>query len=151
MAYETRKEKRAFRWGFQVSPFTDSIRGLKLLLDESQQSRYGPSVRSKEILTMLEKDPVSVASDYMRELLAVVKGTQTRRLGETYVRSAKFRIVLTVPAVWSDKAKDATLRAAEEGLGDHQLIMISEPEAAALHTLRAIQPNTITVRLVSIP
>ncbi|KFX96515.1 hypothetical protein O988_05263 [Pseudogymnoascus sp. VKM F-3808] len=144
MAYETRKEKSAFRWGFQVSPFTESIRGLKLLLDESQQSRYGPSVRSKEILTMLEKDPVSVASDYLRELLAVVKGTQTRRLGETYVRSAKFRIVLTVPAVWSDKAKDATLRAAEDGLGDHQLIMISEPEAAALHTLRAIQPNTIT-------
>ncbi|KAL5344946.1 hypothetical protein ACLOAV_009899 [Pseudogymnoascus australis] len=118
---------------------------VKLLLDESQQSRYGPSVRSKKILTMFGKDPVSVASDYLRELLAVVKGTQTRRLGETYVRSAKFRIVLTVPAVWSDKAKDATLRAAEDGLGDHQLIMISEPEAAALHTLRAIQPNTITV------
>ncbi|KFY95920.1 hypothetical protein V500_02611 [Pseudogymnoascus sp. VKM F-4518 (FW-2643)] len=102
MAYETRKGKRAFRWGFQVSPFTDSIRdsirGLKLLLDESQQSRYGPSVRFKEILTMLEKDPVSVASDYLRELLAVVKGTQTRRLGETYVRLAKFCIVLTVPA-----------------------------------------------------
>ncbi|KAL5349552.1 hypothetical protein ACLOAV_005847, partial [Pseudogymnoascus australis] len=144
MAYETRKEKRAFRWGFQVSPFTDSIRGLKLLLDESQQNRYGPSVRSKEILTMLDKDPVSVASDYLRELLAVVKGIQIRRLGETYVRSAKFRVVLTVPAVWSDKAKDATLRAAEDGLGDHKLIMISEPEAAALHTLRAIQPNTIT-------
>jgi hypothetical protein len=105
MEYGTRKEKRAFRWGFQISPFTDSIHGLKLLLDESQQSRYGPSVRSKEILTMLGKDPVSVASDYLRELLAVVKSTQTRRLGEAYASSAKFRIVLTVPAVGRIKPK----------------------------------------------
>ncbi|KFY93880.1 hypothetical protein V498_04194 [Pseudogymnoascus sp. VKM F-4517 (FW-2822)] len=51
-------------------------------------------------------------------------------------------------SLWFDKSRDATLRAAENSFGDHQLVMISEPEAAALHTLRAIQPNTITTPLL---
>jgi molecular chaperone DnaK (HSP70) len=86
-----------------------------------------------------------VAADFLRNLFNVLKSTLVRRLGETYVNSAMIRTVLTVPAVWSDKAKDATLQAAEHaGLSDHQLL-VSEPEAAALYTLRAIQPNTIAV------
>ncbi len=148
MTYDTSKGKCVFRWGFQVSPFAENIHGLKLLLDDSQQNRYGPSLYSKGLLKALRKEPVDVASDYLRELFRVAKNVQVRRLGDMYVKSARFRIVLTVPAVWSDKAKDATLRAAENaGLSDHQLNMISEPEAAALHTLQAIQPNTIMVRL----
>ncbi|KAI9738107.1 MAG: hypothetical protein M1818_005535 [Claussenomyces sp. TS43310] len=146
MKYETTKEEPSFRWGFQVSPLVDGIRGLKLLLDEDQKDRYGPSLLSKNILMAIRKDAVDVASDYLRELFRVVQKVQVRRLGEAYVKSAKFRIVLTVPAVWSDKAKDATLKAAEKaGLNDHELSMISEPEAAAIYTLRAIQPNTITI------
>ena len=43
----------------------------------------------------------------------------------------------------SDSAKDATLKAAEKaGMGNrHDLKLISEPEAAAVYTLKAIQPN----------
>jgi len=50
-----------------------------------------------------------------------------------------------VPAVWSDAAKDATLTAAKlAGMGP-ELMMISEPEAAAVYTLQAIQPNYLKV------
>lgn len=59
----------------------------------------------------------------------------------------KVQFVLTVPAVWSDSAKDATLKAAEKaGMGKrHELQLISEPEAAAVYTLKAIQPNHLKI------
>ena len=59
----------------------------------------------------------------------------------------KVQFVLTVPAVWSDAAKDATLKAAEKaGMGNrHDLKLISEPEAAAVYTLKAIQPNHLKI------
>lgn len=59
----------------------------------------------------------------------------------------KVQFVLTVPAVWSDSAKDATLKAAEKaGMGSGKdLKLISEPEAAAVYTLKAIQPNNLKI------
>lgn len=59
----------------------------------------------------------------------------------------KVEFVLTVPAVWSDSAKNATLQAAERaGMGNiHELKLISEPEAAAVYTLKAIQPNHLNI------
>jgi len=73
--------------------------------------------------------------------------TLTRRYGETFISLTKVEFVLTVPAVWSDSAKDATLKAAEKaGMGKrHELKLISEPEAAAVYTLKAIQPNHLKV------
>lgn len=49
--------------------------------------------------------------------------------------------------VWSDSAKAQTLHAAEVvGLGTkNNLRLISEPEAAAVYSLKAIQPNMLKV------
>jgi molecular chaperone DnaK (HSP70) len=71
--------------------------------------------------------------------------TLARRWGEQFVKTTKKQVVLTVPAVWSDKAKHATLQAAERaGMGSAaELTIVSEPEAAAVYTLKAIQPNVL--------
>ncbi|KAL2290153.1 hypothetical protein FJTKL_00638 [Diaporthe vaccinii] len=73
--------------------------------------------------------------------------TLTRRYGESFMTSTKVDFVLTCPAVWSDYAKNTTLQAAERaGMGAKSSIqMISEPEAAAVYTLKAIQPNHLNV------
>lgn len=73
--------------------------------------------------------------------------TLTKRYGETFMGMTKVQFVLTVPAVWSDSAKDATLKAAEKaGMGSGKdLKLISEPEAAAVYTLKAIQPNNLKI------
>lgn len=47
-------------------------------------------------------------------------------------------VVLTVPAVWSDAAKDATMRAAEKAVLCRNLSMISEPEAAIVYAMKSI-------------
>ena len=63
------------------------------------------------------------------------------------MNSTEVDFVLTVPAVWSDAAKNATLQAAERaGMGNrHELKLISEPEAAAVYTLKTIQPSGLKV------
>lgn len=75
---------------------------------------------------------------------------------------SKVEYVLTVPAVWSDKARQMTMEAAmraglglgsgadegEEGEGEGEaglLKLITEPEGAAEYALRSIQPNSMKV------
>lgn len=66
--------------------------------------------------------------------------------------------MLTVPAVWSDKARQMTMEAAmraglglgsgtgaEDGEGMGLLKLITEPEGAAEYALRSIQPNSMKV------
>ena len=90
---------------------------------------------------------MDAVSDYLTQLYKHTMDTLTRRYGESFMAITKVEFVLTVPAVWSDAAKNATLHAAERaGMGNrHDLRLISEPEAAAVYTLKAIQPNHLKV------
>jgi molecular chaperone DnaK (HSP70) len=117
------------------------------LLDESQDQEYAPSLASKSLLAQYGKNAVQSSGEYIGHLVLHVKNTLQRRFGDA-AKSMELKFVLTVPAVWSDKAKDATLRAAMiAGINSHQISLVSEPEAAALHSLRTIQPSSITVRV----
>ncbi|KAJ6066964.1 actin-like ATPase domain-containing protein [Penicillium canescens] len=137
-------EKEVSKWGYQVGPLCEVIRGSKLLLDESQGKEYAPSLASKALLAQYGKDAVQASGEYLGHLVLHVRDTLQRRFGDA-ANSMELKFVLTVPAVWSDKAKDATLRAAiMAGIDSQQISLVSEPEAAALHSLRTIQPNSIT-------
>ncbi|KAL4747143.1 hypothetical protein BDW72DRAFT_209839 [Aspergillus terricola var. indicus] len=104
---------------------------------------YTPSIESKALLLSYGKDAVEATTDYIKQLIGQVKQVPERRLGVDLV-DLDSQFILTVPAVWSDKAKDATLRAAvDAGVDMKHIYLVSEPEAAALYTLRAIQPNTV--------
>lgn len=137
-----------FLWGWQaLSLAPEPIRGVKLLLDESQSHRYSPSLQASKLLRVMKKSPIDIASDYLKKALKHTHEILERRLGPAFKEKDR-KYVLTVPAVWSDKAKDNTLKVAiGAGIPEHQLALLSEPEAAALYTLQAIQPNTIKVRV----
>jgi hypothetical protein len=132
-------------WGYQTPMFGEVVRGIKLLLDPTQEIDYTPAVQSKEILAKYDKEPVDVARDYLQLLVNGAKETLRRRFGNA-LDSMEIRFVLTVPAVWTDKAKNMTLTAATDaGISALDVTLVSEPEAAALSCLNAIQPNTIGV------
>ncbi|OJK00196.1 hypothetical protein ASPACDRAFT_51993 [Aspergillus aculeatus ATCC 16872] len=118
---------RATSWGYQVGPFMEALSGLKLLLDEEQETTYPPSLCSKKLLAILDKDAVHVTADYLRQLIRYAQGVLERRLGIA-ASAMSFQFILTVPAVW-DLPQDVSL--------------VSEPEAAALYSLRTIQPSSI--------
>ena len=134
------------RWGFQLRPDEPRLRCVKLFLDPGQEL---PSFVSKsevqKLLAECGKDAVSVVADYLSQLYKHTKEELTKRYGNLFMRTTELQWVLTVPAIWSDAAKDATLAAARKtGMGS-ELTLISEPEAAAVYTLQAIQPNHLKI------
>ncbi|KAI1245517.1 hypothetical protein MGN70_012407 [Eutypa lata] len=136
------------KWGFQFKPEESRLRCIKLFLDRSQKLPF--YVSPQETATQLKKfnkNVVDAVSDYLTQIYRHTMDTLTRRYGESFMASTKVEFVLTCPAVWSDAAKNTTLQAAERaGMGSKSEIqMISEPEAAAVYTLKAIQPNNLNI------
>ncbi|OTB04153.1 hypothetical protein M426DRAFT_262375 [Hypoxylon sp. CI-4A] len=136
------------KWGFQFKPEESRLRCIKLFLDRSQKLPF--YVSPQETATQLKKynkTVIDAVSDYLTEIYKHTMDTLTRRYGESFMGSTNVDFVLTCPAVWSDAAKNTTLQAAERaGMGlKADIQMVSEPEAAAVYTLKAIQPNHLNV------
>ncbi|KAG0136910.1 hypothetical protein HOY82DRAFT_549029 [Tuber indicum] len=141
-----------FKWGFEVPP-TDpqKLSWIKILLDPSQPR---PNfVNPKKTTLPRGKKIVDIVTDYLGALKSYTVQTLERRLGKEIVQRSKVEYVLTVPAVWSDKARQMTMEAAiraglgvgsEDG-GAGLLKLITEPEGAAEYALRSIQPNSMKV------
>ncbi|KAK4950848.1 hypothetical protein LTR10_010841 [Elasticomyces elasticus] len=134
------------RWGLQIKPDEDRLRCLKLLLDPTQHIPDHvtlPDLRHQ--LMACGKDVKTIVAEYLREIYDHTKVILARRYGQAFVSAAKLTVILTVPAVWSDAAKDATLKAAEAAGMGNSIAMISEPEAAAVYTLQAMQPSHLKI------
>lgn len=139
---------RNIRWGFQFKPEDARLRCIKLFLDRNQKLPHFVSpLDTAAQLRKCDRTVMDAVSDYLTKIYEHTMDTLTRRYGESFMKITPVDFVLTVPAVWSDAAKNATLQAAERaGMGKrHELQLISEPEAAAVYTLRAIQQNNLKV------
>ncbi|KAI5791964.1 hypothetical protein EDC01DRAFT_788326 [Geopyxis carbonaria] len=142
---EEEEKELGYKWGFEVSP-TDpnKLAYIKILLDPSQPR---PTfVEPKKTVLPKGKQPVDIVTDYLTALKSYTYLTLSRRLGRSVLSTTPVEYVLTVPAVWSDKARQLTLAAAvAAGLGDPAtgLRLITEPEGAAEYALRSIRPNAM--------
>lgn len=135
------------QWGYQLGPFAEACRGIKLLLEEDQEVKYTPSIESKAMLKKHNVNPQQAVTDYLKQVIKHAKRVLQRQLG---VDAAQMNLhfVVTVPAMWSLKAKYMTLEASVgAGADGRNISVVTEPEAAALHALRAVQPNTLAVCL----
>lgn len=87
-----------------------------------------------------------LVTDYLSALGEHLMYTLREKLGEGVVKSTALEFVVTVPAIWSDLAKDKTKQACQkavEGLSatKAQIHLISEPEAAAIYALHGLDPH----------
>lgn len=105
------KDPTKFRWGGQVDWRNNAVHGVKLLLDPSQpRPMYLPTTNVKTELKKLPKDPVDVAADFMGAIYShALSKIESTRIKD-YFNMCQKQFVLSVPAVWSDAAKDKTLR-----------------------------------------
>lgn len=139
-------------WGGYVKPTDEpQVAHFKLGLQENiarhYQQHMGQTARAKSVLggylvdhnwkhpQLPHKNAVDFAGDY---LTGVVQYVTTEALpnhfGERFLRNQKMSYVITVPAIWSDKAKEQTRQAAiAAGITAYDLTLITEPEAAALY------------------
>lgn len=166
LSYDS-KDSKKYRWGFQVGPESPTpISWFKLLLNENYTDNIGsarPDTRSNPAdqdseITELDhlqamiktipqgKKPVDLVADYLKALRmhtqVAIQQAYPESFAEQLGKDTPIRYCLTVPAVWSDKAKDLTLQAAKNAgmqSGNCKLRLISEPEAAGVHCLRTYQ------------
>jgi molecular chaperone DnaK (HSP70) len=103
---------KEFAWGSKVNLTSKGkLEGIKLLLDPDQPvPLYVPASNTKRELLKLGKPPVDVASDYLKALYQHAIGHINNAFPRNFVDMQQKKFVLTVPAVWSDKAKDLTLK-----------------------------------------
>lgn len=91
--------KNRFLWGWQaLASAQQAIRGVKLLLDEDQMYRYNPALRAKKLLSSLNKSPVDVSTEYLKNIIEHVHQDLRRSFGPD-VNDLPKKYVLTVPAV----------------------------------------------------
>ncbi|KAK0648651.1 putative hsp70 protein [Cercophora newfieldiana] len=132
------KDTNKFSWGASVNRMSDSIIGIKLLLDPSQERPlYLPTGNLQRDIRKLPKKPVNVAADFIHAIYQHALTEITKMVPQGYMSLCQKKFVLSVPAVWSDAAKQATLEAAKMA-GIFPVTLIKEPEAAALYTLHSL-------------
>jgi molecular chaperone DnaK (HSP70) len=96
------------------------------------------------------KDTLDIVVDYLTKVREAAFEHLANRYGADLFASIKRELVVTVPAVWSERAKDQTLKAvSRSNWGAAKISIITEPEAAAIYTLRGMVegPNRNEVKV----
>lgn len=152
-------------WGFQVEPGMKAYSWFKLLLDEyTPLTKYDDANlerASKSGILRLPngKSATDVTADFLSEIYRCILKVLIKQITAEVLRITPLEFWFTVPAIWSDKAMNATLEAAHRaGFGksrdrSHDTVnLIPEPEAAAITTLNKCIGKGVTASIeVTIP
>lgn len=98
------------------------------------------------ILAYNERSTDQAIVDYLSLLMEYVLQTLTARLGGDEIKDYEVKYVLTVPAIWSERAVQRTKRAFQEATdlrGTQAITMVSEPEAAAIYELQQARDRIV--------
>lgn len=125
------------RWGYTVEPSDESFKWIKILLEPNHKyaKTLEPVRKSNALLTKLQKDADEVVTDYLRFLWDYTKN-DIRKYHDDFEEIYSLNVVLTVPAMWSPAAKEKTRQAARAAGMPENIQLVTEPEAAALATLK---------------
>ncbi|EEA19947.1 conserved hypothetical protein [Talaromyces marneffei ATCC 18224] len=122
-------------WGFQIPSTVERNHWFKLGLQENNTSDVG------------QKSAEGLTTDYLAEVYNHVLYTLEQKIGAVILRTIPVEFCLTVPAIWSEAAKEKTLKACQKaGLKSaSEILLVSEPEAAAIFALHGLDPHGLTV------
>jgi molecular chaperone DnaK (HSP70) len=95
-----------------------------------------PVKKSNKLLNTLNKNAVTVVADYLRFVWNYTMEDIQRRQGADFMSIYALRVIITVPAMWTPAAKEKTLLAAKTAGFSDNITLVTEPEAAALATLK---------------
>jgi hypothetical protein len=166
IAYGTQFEG-GFEWGNQIKIRTKHEIWTKLLLDETMKRDEmklilelltGNKTENKHLksddgkdddrpLAYPGKDPVKIVGDFLSGVKKHVMFCLERIYGKSLLREFEIELVVTVPAVWSDEAKNLTCQAVSKAGFDSdsiKLSIIAEPEAAAIYTLKSMEDGAFS-------
>lgn len=133
------KDGQVSKWGWPAAADSRSFRWFKLLLEPESESNYAQQAehvkRSRELLEELGKSVVDVISDYLTAVWTFVLKDIEKKRGSDFRETESLNVVMSVPAMWSQQAKEKTKQAAIRATGLEDVVLVAEPEAAALATM----------------
>lgn len=141
-----------YKWGFQIGDYGQRHQWFKLGLDathctgaSSALARDFPDPNASP--PEYNHSPEKLVTDYLTALRKHAEQVLRYKLPESALTSTPIEFVITTPAVWSDVAQFKTRSCAQKaGMGvGSALHIISEPEAAAMYALDAMDPHNIKV------
>ncbi|KAL8771827.1 MAG: hypothetical protein Q9209_002765 [Squamulea sp. 1 TL-2023] len=148
---EIQYDQEGYKWGFQIEEFGQRHQWFKLGLDPSQSpGTSGLAARytdPKAAPPGYWYGPEKLTTDYLTALRCHADRILRHQLPQSALASTPIEFVITVPALWSDRAQTLTRRCAEQaGMGTGSALhVISEPEAGAIYALDAMDPHNIKV------
>jgi hypothetical protein len=138
-------------WGYGISSEDDPHKWFKLLLQEDrdfqEDVRESPYIRkARNKLQQSRMTAKQVVADYLKLLWCHILESMRRERGASVVNGLPFKVVVTVPAIWKDYAKERmewAIKAAgildDRLCGKTTLQLVAEPEAAALAVLTSFR------------
>jgi molecular chaperone DnaK (HSP70) len=124
-------------WGGSVKSRQDmKIVKFKLGLEPHLERHYDMDETMKFSSPVgLYKRPVDITADFLTCVMRYVhEACFPFQFGADFLRNQQLAYIITVPAIWSDLAKDLTRQAAvRAGIAEDRLDLVTEPEAAALY------------------
>ena len=145
-----------FEWGNRIRHHNERESWTKLLLDETyskdqlrkiQELFHGDadlteheadSASNETHSPKLTKEPVDIITDFLSGVRVHVQSVLEARFG-VILKYLRREVVFTVPAGWSEKAKNLMYKAvcnAGFDVDETTISMITEPEAVAIYVLR---------------
>ena len=150
-AREIKYDGQDFKWDFQIDDHDLRHQWFKLGLDPSHyqgMSYLATAYTDSLALPMAHNvSAEKMVTDYLTALRKHAEQILRYKLPVGALVSTPLEFVITVPAVWTEAAQAKTRACAERagmGLGS-ALHVISEPEAAAMYALDAMDPHDIKV------
>jgi hypothetical protein len=135
----------SIEWGAKIPPHAQRYIWTKLELD---RPKSGEAETIRQEIAALGGDmrhPVTITSDLLAKVKDHLILNLDREYGKELWRTLPITLVVTVPAVWSDAAKDRTLQAVSQaGFNQREFpqlkrtVTTTEPEAAALYTIQSL-------------
>jgi hypothetical protein len=148
--------KEGLRWSADISPHEPRQMWTKLELDNRRDGEVAKIIGElSSSLLEARKAPVEIIADFLAQVKAHLVKNLDERYGKELWRTLPITLVVTVPAVWSDVAKYRTMQAIEKaGFNSLQfpqlqmpVLVTTEPEAAAIHTIKPLRGTAQDMRL----
>jgi hypothetical protein len=136
------------KWGALIAPNEPRHMWTKLLLDDPKAGEMDKITKELSLDNAhgLSTEPVDSIAAYLTHVKAHLLTNLDNKYGKELWRTLPITLVITVPAVWSDAAKDATLQAfVKAGYNAAELprlkraVLTTEPEAAAIYTIQSLR------------
>lgn len=139
---------QCIKWGYSIPAEKEPLKWFKLLLLDpkdfpAEVARSTQLQEARRLRNKSRKEPIEIIADFLCKLWDHSLESIKRGLGADVVQRTKFHVVITLPAIWPPYAQQRMKQAAQQSgilnvrsAGATTLQFISEPEAAALSTIK---------------